>query len=626
MSARIYLADGSPAAGATVRVYPVDQKPTGAVPKATASQGPIFFTKTDAKGRYSIDSLPRGEYNILSEKDGDVAYQDSVFISGNSGKVALDTLHDAGSLTGHIVLQSHHDPLSVTVELLGTNVFANVDDSGRFTLAGLAGGSYRARAVTTYAEYTPTFANVKATSGRADTLPAPIVLTYTGIPVVGPIAASYDTLRGGVRLVWKPVGYRNFRDYVVYESPENPPFSITMIGETRDTALTYLAGEGMGGIDPRLTRMREYRVALRSKTLEVGPLFASAVVDIVSASEVITALSVAVVGTIDNQASIHDTVRFILAYDNPTRRNREIRWNVSGHAAPVRRVTIDAPGGKDTLAWRWDDVGNPSVTVTVLDEGGNERSETLSLYIVQDPPVPLPDPDMAFGALEGDTIRVRASDTDRFGRIVKWEWDFGCKGTFVPSAGPDTLFKVPAGPAAYQIAVRVTDDDGNTPVDTISVFPIAWPKMVSLPAGSFRRFDGKTFQVANLKVQATEVERALFQKVMGKDETPGPWEAGAPASMVTIYDAMDFCNKLSAMQGLPLAYVSPTPFSIKPRKGGYRLPTAEEWEYAARGGRIGAGWQNQDPDSPRRYDLVFGERGWPPPSSGPEAGQCLRPV
>ncbi len=82
--------------------------------------------------------------------------------------------------------------------------------------------------------------------------------------------------------------------------------------------------------------------------------------------------------------------------------------------------------------------------------------------------VPLADAGRDTAVAPGATVNLRGTASDAFGgSIVKWEWSIG-GAPFAQTAGGDTSFSRTT-PGAYAGILRVTDDDGNTALDTVVV-------------------------------------------------------------------------------------------------------------------------------------------------------------
>lgn len=136
----------------------------------------------------------------------------------------------------------------------------------------------------------------------------------------------------------------------------------------------------------------------------------------------------------------------------------------------------------------------------------------------------------------------------------------------------------------------------DNPLDPASTSYGGWkPTLVTV--------EGNSTTVPTFQMATTEVTQAQYLSVMGVNPSSNTSDLSRPVERVTWYDAVEFCNRLSAKEGLAPAY---TITGRKPASGypitaasvtmdnsqpGYRLPTSEEWTWAASGGILSHGFE-----------------------------------
>lgn len=164
--------------------------------------------------------------------------------------------------------------------------------------------------------------------------------------------------------------------------------------------------------------------------------------------------------------------------------------------------------------------------------------------------------------------------------------------------------------------------------------------MVEVPAGSFLMGSPDDVGTATERPRRrvtverpflmgqTEVTRGQFHEVLGRGDATSP---NLPMGAVTWFDAIEFCNALSAREGLPAAYeldvVERDPEGAAKRArvrrtgaGGYRLPSEAEWEYACRAGTETPWSFGDDPEALVDHGWFQGQG-----STGPQAVGSLAP-
>jgi hypothetical protein len=499
-SAVVYGPDGrTPADSVTVKIF-----------RADAVDGRYESIQTTAaNGRFSIAGLSCGEYTVWAQKDSLVTYQSSILISSTDTVMHDDTLSCPSTVTGIVGVQLQDDPRTVTIQVVGLDkYFDNTDKDGWFTMKNMAEGRYSLLLKSTEQHYTPTKVEISVGACVHAALPETLRLAYTGIPVVLGLAASYDTASGVVRLSWRAADYRGFQNYCIFRDfYDSAAYAANPVGATSDTVFLDTVFDrhltsGLFSFSDTNDYHFRYRLAIRNNVSVIGPTFKYA--DIIAASplkvkavfsfssrqiekDLITNafFDSSIVGKVKmaGRASINDSMLIIARVSSRSRSLVRLEWK-DENGSVVRSVKLDTTrkSAVDSIPCRWMNLGMHAVTCAITDNAGCTWIDTARIAVVLDAPrirIVLRDslprnPDTTQGNPRyafGDTIRLHAAAADSFGSITSVQWGFGQGAagtqhtmTFDTFAvAPDTT------PSNFPLMALVSDDDGNTASDSVSV-------------------------------------------------------------------------------------------------------------------------------------------------------------
>ena len=156
---------------------------------------------------------------------------------------------------------------------------------------------------------------------------------------------------------------------------------------------------------------------------------------------------------------------------------------------------------------------------------------------------------------------------------------------------PKTYTVTAADASTQDYAVTVTVASGDYTSANIGTLKY-------VPTGSFQR-DATSTNISTVttafRMSEYEITQLQYSDVTGNDPSSFPGDTSRPTENVTWYDAVEFCNDLSTLEGFTPVYgiTSRVPATGHPitnatviatwSNNGYRLPTEMEWMWAAMG-------------------------------------------
>jgi hypothetical protein len=389
-----YLEDGEPAADAEVFVCPVETWPMSKISS-------YFRTRTNAKGRYSIDTVSSGLYNVIaiqyigSKTVG--VFMDSVRIKKYYDSIPADTLRPTGSIFGWIHLQPQQEGRYLTVAIPGTNLGLATDSSGKFYNSGLPAGKYDIVVTSGEPDYLPLFAKITVRSGTIDTLWDTLNPVYEGPPVVTGLKVQYDTATGVAHLSWNKLGWDKLKSYRVFRGVgQNDPKPIRTDRDTlfTDTLLRIDQESGriigFGDKEDILVWKVQYILATVDTAGIEGRQWGQVIIDVPSPFYIRTTIVDRIYfqgswGRIEDNIRVGDSIRIEATFSNPTRKTTKVQWFHIGESSTLIQETIldsaSLEGVASAMYRVHDVVGTEQVLIVCWDDAGKSWTDLVTLQV-----------------------------------------------------------------------------------------------------------------------------------------------------------------------------------------------------------------------------------------------------
>lgn len=357
--------------------------------KSSALQAFAYYCKTDGQGIYSIPELASGMYNVFVEKDGLVAFQDSVFISAANREIPIDTLRIPGSIVGKILIQPIHDAREFLIQLIGTpfHTYPNLD--GGFTLKSLPKGAYLVRVSSMRQDYRTSIFSIRVRPGITDSLIKPFAPVFTSIPVVTGVKVSLDTLNGVVKVSWHGSDFSRLGYYVVERNDKYFRYGGPALVDGKDTSFLDTLFPSHGPwvdsdfvfTDSALFTLA-YRVYIQDKSNTMGPVFENPSLQVPLPSAVVTRIEFPFDSANGWYVPAGGLGRIKVRFRNPNRKLVRVEWfDAAGKRLQTKNLHTNAD--EDSLSFQAPAKASvEKFVVKIEDDGGILWEDSVTIPVV----------------------------------------------------------------------------------------------------------------------------------------------------------------------------------------------------------------------------------------------------
>lgn len=487
---------GKPVEGATVKAIPEAKS-------AVDGGGAVDSVKTDRQGRYLLEGLPEGGYNLIGEynRRGLVVLRPKVRYLGPKAYLDLgsDTLRAPGQIQGTVTLGGKPRE-GVFCYLPGTSYLSISDENGGCWLSNVPSGRYTVK----YAQAglaTASDTGVVVLPGGITKLPAKDLGVDTAFPPPAPegLKVEQDTAAGTVTLRWSPVKVADLDGYWIYrnEAGEDEPRRITdrLVRDTVYVDTVFRAKQDT------VKRDLVYRVKAQDQGALLSAAYSPA--RALAAEPPQTARPLALF-TAPDTVSRGDMVRIVADFRMARGRIDSIQWDRTLRDTAARRPgrAVRASSGSDTLLINFDDILPPPLDprvrkcqyLSLWDSEGRRWRDSVAIRAIPDPPRPKAMGDTAVQV--GQEFVLHATATDRFGKVIAWMWDLDNDKTWDYASRETGNFVHKFQTGGRRMAIlMVTDDDQEVGYDTVNIDVGSFLDLETLPRDTVLRKAGNPWLI-----------------------------------------------------------------------------------------------------------------------------------